>query len=94
MMGYFLCHCIQTGSGAHPTSYPIGIRKEALFPKIKWSGHEANHLSPSIMKVMNMWSCISTLPICLHSVVLNQARNVFMAQCLVKNKDNFTFNFI
>jgi len=24
--GYFsLCHCIQTGSGAHPASYPMGI---------------------------------------------------------------------
>jgi hypothetical protein len=42
--------CIQTGSGAHPTSYPIGPRY--AFPRAKaWPGHNANHSPPSSAEV-------------------------------------------
>jgi hypothetical protein len=33
---------LQTGFGAHPTSYPNVPR--ATYPKVKWPGHEADHL--------------------------------------------------
>jgi len=37
MKGFFsLRHCIQTGSGAHPASYPVGIL--VSFPKAKAAG--------------------------------------------------------
>jgi hypothetical protein len=38
-------HSIQTGTGAHPASYPIGTG--GSFPGIERSGHEANHSPPS-----------------------------------------------
>jgi hypothetical protein len=36
---------VQTGSGAHPAAYPMGIR--GLFPGVKRQGREANHSPPS-----------------------------------------------
>jgi len=51
-----LLHHIQTGSGAH----------------ISWPEHKADHKPPSSGgAVKNVWSYISTPPICLHYVVLN-----------------------
>jgi hypothetical protein len=48
---FSLCHCGQTGSGAHPSSYPMGL---GLFPwdgEVKQLLHEANHSPPSSAKV-------------------------------------------
>jgi hypothetical protein len=38
---FFLLHIIQTGTGAHPASYPIGT--EGFSPGVKRPGHEADH---------------------------------------------------
>jgi hypothetical protein len=43
---------IQTSSGAHPASYPVGTW-------VKWPGHEADHTLPSSAKVNNEWSYTS-----------------------------------
>jgi len=64
MSGNFsLHHCVQTGSEAHSTSYPVGT--VGLSP-----GGKADHLHPSSAKVKNMWSYTST-PQCLHGMVLS-----------------------
>jgi hypothetical protein len=60
---FSLHHRIQNGSGAHPTSYPMGTR--GSFP-----GGEADHSPPSSAEVKNAWSYSSTPPIRLHGVVL------------------------
>jgi len=40
--GNFSLHpCIQNGSGAHPTSWPMGTR--GSFHGVEWLGHEADH---------------------------------------------------
>jgi len=63
-------HRVQTGSGAHPASYPMGIR--GSFPGIKRSGHEANHHSPpSSAEVKNAWCYTFTPPLRLHGVILS-----------------------
>jgi hypothetical protein len=46
---FSLHHCIQTGSGAHPASYPIGTR--ALSMGVKQSGYEADRSPPSSAEV-------------------------------------------
>jgi hypothetical protein len=66
---FSLHHCVQNGSGAHPASYPVGTGDLSL--GIKWLGREADHSSPFSAKVKNAWSCTSTPPICIHSVVLS-----------------------
>jgi len=42
-------HLAQTGPGAHPASYPIGIWGSSL--GAKWPEHEADHSLPSSAKV-------------------------------------------
>jgi hypothetical protein len=74
---FSLHHRIQNGSGAHPASYPMGTRNFSL--GVKQPGREANHSPPSSVEVKNSWSYTST-PQC-----------VFMAWCLVKHRDNFSF---
>jgi hypothetical protein len=49
---------------------------------VKQLRYEADHLPPSSAEVKNAWSYTSTPPY------------VFMAWCLVKHRDNFTFIFI
>jgi hypothetical protein len=73
---------VQTVSGAHPASYPMGIR--CSFPEGKAAGREANHSLPSSAEVKNAQSYTSTPPVRLHGVVLNWARS---GTCL----SNFTF---
>jgi hypothetical protein len=70
-------HHIQNISGAHPASYWMGTR--GSFPGVKWLGCEADHSPPCSAEVKNAWSYTST------------PQYVFMAWCLVKHKDNFTF---
>jgi hypothetical protein len=61
MMGFFsLCHHIQTGSGTHPASYPVGTR--ALSPGVEHLGCEADCSSPSRAEVMNVWSYTPHFP--------------------------------
>jgi hypothetical protein len=44
-----LHHRVQTGSGSHPSSYPMGAR--GSFPGVKRPRHEADHSPPSSAKV-------------------------------------------
>jgi len=68
---------VQTGSGAHPPSYPMDTG--TLSPGVKRPGLEADHLPPSSAEVKNRWSYTSTPPY------------VLMALYLVKHGYNFTF---
>jgi hypothetical protein len=52
------------------------------FPGGKAAGGEADHSPPSSAEVKNAWSYTST------------PQYVFMAWCLVKHRDNFTFTFL
>jgi hypothetical protein len=51
----------------------------ALSLGVKWPGPEADHSPPSSAEVKNAWSYTST------------PQYVFMAWCLVKHTDKFTF---
>jgi hypothetical protein len=46
-----LLHCVQTGSGAHPSSQPMGTG--GSFPKVKRQEREADHSPPSSAEVKN-----------------------------------------
>jgi hypothetical protein len=87
MIGYFsLRHRVQTGSEAHPASYPVGNR--VSFLAVKRLGREANHSPPSSAGVKNAWSYTSTPPV--RCAYLSK-RFVSMAWYLVKDRDSFTF---
>jgi hypothetical protein len=58
-----------------PTQPPSGV----LPPGVEWPEDEADHLPLSSAEVKNTWSCKST------------ALYVFIACCLIKHRDNFTF---
>jgi hypothetical protein len=49
------------------------------FPGVKWPGREADHSPPTIAEIKKMWIYTSTPPY------------AFMASCLIKHRDNFTF---
>jgi hypothetical protein len=76
---FSLHHRVQNGSGTHQASNPMGT--SGSFPGVKAAGREADHSPQSSAEVKNAWSYTST-PL-----------YVFMAWCLVKHKDNFTFTF-
>jgi hypothetical protein len=65
-----------------PTQPPIQWVPGVLSLGVKRPGREADHLPPSSAEVKNAW----TIPPLL--------QYVFMAWCLVKHRDNFTFTFI
>jgi hypothetical protein len=50
---FSLCHCIQTGSGAHPTSCPLDARD---------SFHREWSWPPPSSAEVNVWRCTSTPP--------------------------------
>jgi hypothetical protein len=61
-MGCFsLRHDIQTGSGAHLTSYPMGTG--GSFREAKRPGRETDQSPPSSAEVKQAWSYTSTPPI-------------------------------
>jgi hypothetical protein len=62
-----------------PTQPSIQWVPGALSLEVKWPRREADHSPPSSAEVKNAWSYTST------------PQNVFMAWCLVKHRDNFTF---
>jgi hypothetical protein len=74
---FSLHHRVQTGSGAHPASYPMGT--EGSFSGIKRPGRETDHSPPSSAEVKNTWSYTFTLSY------------VFTAWCTVKYRGNFAF---
>jgi hypothetical protein len=53
-------HVVQTRSGVHPTSYPMG--KGVLSPGVKRSGRETDHSPPTSAVVKKMWNYTSTPP--------------------------------
>jgi hypothetical protein len=56
----FSVHSVQTGSGAHLASYPMGTGDS--FPGGKAAGHEADHSPPTSSEVKKMWIHTSTPP--------------------------------
>jgi hypothetical protein len=62
-----------------PTQPPIQWVPGALSLGVKWPRREADHSALSSADVNNAWSYTST------------PQYVFMAWCLVKHRDNFTF---
>jgi hypothetical protein len=76
---FSLLHCIQPCSGAYP---PIPNGYWELFPWGRmWPKHEADHSTSPSVKVKNAWHYTST-PL-----------YIFVAWCLVKHRDTFTFTF-
>jgi hypothetical protein len=73
-------HSDQTGSGAHPASYPTA-NGLALSLEVKWPEHKAYHPLPRGANGKNVWRCTS-----ISTYVLTQ-------WCLMKHRDNFTFIF-
>jgi hypothetical protein len=74
---FSLHHRVQNGSGAHPASCPMGTG--GSFPGVKRPWREADHSPPSSDEVKNAWTISPLL------------QYVFMARCLAKHRDNFTF---
>jgi hypothetical protein len=58
---FAVLHSFQTGSGAHPASYPMGTG--GSFPSgVKRQGREADPSPPSSTEVMNTWIYTFTAP--------------------------------
>jgi hypothetical protein len=74
---FSLLYNIQTGSGAHPASYPIVSGTLTL--GVKKPGREADHSPPSSAKAKNGGG-IPPLPM-----------SSWYNASLIKHKDNFTF---
>jgi hypothetical protein len=84
IMGYIMLSFrriwVSMGVVRHPVSYPTGTRYP--FPGVKRPAREADHSPPSSAEVKNAWSYNST------------PQYVFIAWCLVKHRDNFTFTSV
>jgi hypothetical protein len=57
---FSLLHVVQTTSGAHPVSYPIG--KGGSSPGVKQPGREADHSPPTSAEVKKTWIYTSAPP--------------------------------
>jgi hypothetical protein len=66
---FSLHHRVQNGSGAHPSSYPMGTRDSFL--GVKRPGRESDYSPASSAEVKNAWGYTSISPIRLHGVVLS-----------------------
>jgi hypothetical protein len=66
---FSLLRRVQTGSGAHPASYPICTGVLSL--RVMRPGCEADHSHPTSGEVKNAWSYTSTLNMFLHGVMLS-----------------------
>jgi hypothetical protein len=64
---FSLRHLFQTGSGAHPASYPVGTR--GCCPGVKRPGRKADHSPPSSAEVKEWVELYLRSPICFHGVV-------------------------
>ena len=61
----FFSRTVQTGSGAHPASYPLST---GALSGVKWPGRVVNHSPPSCAKVKNEVSHTPASPIYVHSI--------------------------
>jgi hypothetical protein len=68
-VNFSLRHRAQTGSGTHPTSYPMGTGGLSLW--VKRPGREDDHSPPSSADVKECVKLYLHSPIRLHSVVLS-----------------------
>jgi hypothetical protein len=68
-LGFHSEQVIQTGSGAHPDSYPMGIG--GSFLGVKPLGHEADHSLPSSAEVKNGEAISPPPPIQPDDMVMN-----------------------
>jgi hypothetical protein len=57
---FLLLQVVQTGSGIHPTSYPMGTG--GYFNGVKLQGGETNHSLPASAEVKNIWLYTSIPP--------------------------------
>jgi hypothetical protein len=73
-----LLHVVQTGSGVHPTFYPMDTG--GSFPGVKRPGREADHLPPTSAEVKKMLVYSSTPLYAFMTCIY-----------LVRYRDNFTF---
>jgi hypothetical protein len=58
--GQEFSHVVQTGSGVHPTSYPMGTG--GFFLGVKRPGSDADHSPPTSAEVKKTWIYTSTNP--------------------------------
>jgi hypothetical protein len=65
---FSLHHSVQTGSGFHQASYPMGTR--ASFLGVERQGREADHSPLSSADVKNVWGYTFNPPIRLQVVML------------------------
>jgi hypothetical protein len=63
-----LFHSVQSCSGAHPASYPMGT--EGSFPRVKRKVREAEHSPPSSAEFKND-DLYLHFPLCRHGIVVN-----------------------
>jgi hypothetical protein len=66
---FSLLHVVQTGSWAHPASYPVGTG--VLSSGVKRPEREADHSPPTNAEVKKVWIYISTPPYAFNGIVLN-----------------------
>jgi hypothetical protein len=71
-------HRVQTGSGVHTAFCPMVTA--GFFPRVK--RRETENSSPSSAEVKNAW------------LYTSNPQYVFMAWCLVKHSENFTFSIL
>jgi hypothetical protein len=79
---FSLIHCTQTGSGAHPPSYPLGTR--CCFPRGKAAGACGWLLTSIYGWGQEWWNYTYTPPISFHGIVLNY---------IIKYWNNFTLPY-
>jgi hypothetical protein len=77
---FSLHHRVQNGSGAHPASYPVGIR--ALSLGVKRPGREADYSPPSSAEVKE---CVK--------LYLHSPNTPSWCGAQLKHRDNFIFTF-
>jgi hypothetical protein len=66
---FFSNLCVQTSSGDHPASYPMGAGKS--FPGGKaWAGRDSDHSPPSRVEVVNECELYFLSPLRLHRCVV------------------------
>jgi hypothetical protein len=80
-LGIFLFTTVPT-TAMEPTQLPVQWVPGALSRGVKRPGREADHSPPSSAEVNNVWSYTST------------PQYVFMAWCLIKHRENFTFIYL
>jgi hypothetical protein len=78
---FSLHHRVQNGTGTHPASYPMGTR--GSFPGGKAAGGVKLTTHLHIVSRSRLRGAIPPLP-----------QYVFIAWCLVKHRDNFTFTYL